>query len=105
MSRKLPPDQSSDDRARASVSLVCEVRQGHRPWQRVRLHNISAGGFCMEWMPGLEVARPVWIRIAGLSLLQANVRWKLEAQVGCEFLAPLYAPVFDHIVLEANRTA
>lgn len=94
--------QPTDPRVRAPVTLVCDVRQGQRPLQRVRLRNISPGGFCMEWMPGLEVNRPLWIRIAGLNLIQANIRWRDGSMVGCEFSAPLYPPIFDHIVLQAN---
>ncbi len=97
-----PSEEPVDPRSRASVELVCDVRQGHRPWQRVRLHNISPGGFCMDWAPALEINRPLWIRIAGLNLLEAKVRWKRESLVGCAFSATLYAPVYDHIVRQAS---
>ena len=87
---------------RAAVSLVCEVRQGHRPWGSVRLVNISETGFCMDWMPGLELQRALWIRIPGIQLLQAHIRWKRDTTMGCEFGSPLYGPVFDHIVRTAE---
>lgn len=87
---------------RAPVSLVCEVRQGQRPWASAQLHNISERGFCIEWLPAFEPGRPLWIRIPGLRLLQANVRWKQDRLIGCEFESRLYGPVFDHIVREAG---
>lgn len=105
MAPQLHFNPSADPRVRAAVSLVCDVRQGQRPWQRVLLQNISPGGFCMDWVPALELDRPLWIRIGGLNLVQANIRWKHDAMVGCAFSAPLYAPVFDHIVLQASRAA
>jgi hypothetical protein len=88
---------------RMPVSLVCEVRQGQRPWNRTLLRNISETGFCMDWLPALELHRPLWVRIPGLNLLQSHIRWKRRVLMGCEFNTRLYAPVFDHIVREDNR--
>jgi len=87
--------------ARAPVVLVCELRQGQRAWRTVRLDNLSESGFCTNWQPSFDVNREVWIRIPGLELLRANIRWRRERVMGCEFEARLYAPVFDHIVRQA----
>jgi hypothetical protein len=75
---------------REAVDLLCEVRQGQRPWNRATLHNIS------------ELQRGLWLRIPGLNLLQAHIRWKHGQYIGCEFTSRLYSPVFDHIVREAS---
>jgi hypothetical protein len=87
---------------REAVDLLCEVRQGQRPWNRATLHNISETGFCMDWLPALELQRGLWLRIPGLNLLQAHIRWKHGQYIGCEFTSRLYSPVFDHIVREAS---
>lgn len=86
---------------RAEVCLTCEVRQGTRPWGKVRLQDISHTGFRIEWRPGLFENQQLYIRIPGLELLVANLRWKHEGWIGCEFLTQLYAPTFDHIVRQS----
>lgn len=86
---------------RAEVSLTCDVRQGTKPWMRIKLHDISQSGFCMDWRPGLSEHHQIYIRIPGLELLVAHLRWKREGMIGCEFSSRLYPPVFDHIVRQS----
>lgn len=88
---------------REPVRLTCDMRQGQRPWVRVELHNISEQGFCIDWLPAFELGRPLWLRIPGLNILQAHIRWKYGTQMGCELATRLYAPVVDHIVRNAYR--
>lgn len=83
---------------RAEVSLVCEVRQGTRPWTKVRLHDISETGFSIEWRPGFTVGQQLYLRVPGLDLITAHLRRKVEDMIGCEFNTRLYGPVYDHIV-------
>ncbi|MFM5932470.1 MAG: PilZ domain-containing protein [Novosphingobium sp.] len=86
---------------RAEVSLTCEVRQGTRPWTKVKLQDISESGFRIEWRPGFFENQQMYIRIPGLELLVANLRWKREGWIGCEFTNRLYPPIFDHIVRQS----
>ncbi len=86
---------------RAEVSLTCEIRQGTRPWLKLKLQDISESGFCMDWRPGLTEHLSLYIRIPGLELLVANLRWKREGMIGCEFSHRLYPPVYDHIVRQS----
>lgn len=87
--------------SRAEVSLTCEVRQGTRPWTKLKLQDISETGFCMDWRPGFIEHQQLYIRIPGLELLCAHLRWKREGLIGCEFTHRLYPPVFDHIVKQS----
>jgi hypothetical protein len=93
-----PPRASS----RAAVSLFCEVRQGTRPWQQVRLEDLSPSGFRVNGLMNPSTMAPVSIRIPGMQLLSAQIRWQTGALVGCEFLAPLHIAVFDHLVRQAR---
>jgi hypothetical protein len=90
---------------RAPLSIVCEIRQGQRPWKTAHLQNISETGFCIEWLPSLEPGRSLWIRIPGLQLLTAHIRWKRDGMMGCEFVSRLYGPVFEHIARQASAQA
>ena len=94
---------SRTDSNRADVSLVCEIRQGIRAWSRVRLENMSPTGFRIAWSPSVNEREPLKIRIPGLELLSAMVRWKDENAIGCSFVSPLHDAVFAHIVRQSER--
>jgi hypothetical protein len=86
---------------RTQVTLFCEVRQGSEPWKLVRLDDISPAGFRIAWLPDCKAKTPLRIRIAGLEVLTAQIRWQQGKAVGCEFAEPLHVAVFDHIVRQA----
>jgi hypothetical protein len=88
---------------RARVALDCEVRQGVRPWKPIRLEDISPSGFKIAALLNINPDLPLRIRIPGLELLTAHVRWQRDRAVGCEFAAPLHYAVFEHIVRQAQR--
>jgi PilZ domain len=95
-------DESSRGASRAPVSLFCEVRQGTRPWQQVRLQDLSPTGFRIAGLMNPSPVAPVSIRIPGMQLLTAHIRWDTGVLVGCEFAAPLHIAVFDHLVRQAR---
>lgn len=102
-----PIDSISEDARsprdmRAGVSLICEVRQGVRPWMRVRLEDLSPGGFRIARLPGARTELPLRIRIPGIQLLSAEIRWLRDGAVGCEFTEPLHVAVFEHVVRSAE---
>lgn len=99
------PDGENDTRKfanRAPVSLSCEVRQATRPWKLTRLEDISPAGFRMAWLPGCHADLPLKIRIPGMQVLTAHIRWKREGSVGCEFKERLHDAVFEHIAGQAG---
>jgi hypothetical protein len=86
---------------RAEVSLVCEIRQGLRPWKPVRLSDISETGFRIAWLPEYDAALPVRVRIPGFEILNARICWTAQKIVGCEFERRLHIAVFENIVARA----
>lgn len=96
-----PEDDARQRGERASISLICEVRQSFRDWRKVRLKDISRTGFRIAWYPNVDMRQPLRIRIPGLELLTAHIRWKAEHSLGCEFATPLHVAVLDHIVRSA----
>jgi hypothetical protein len=88
--------------SRAEINLLCEIRQGTKPWTKVMLHDISESGFRIDWRPGYDERSPLYIRIPGLEMLVSNLRWKRENWIGCEFSNRLYPAVFDHIVRQSQ---
>lgn len=87
---------------RAEVTLICEVRQGLKPWKAARLSDISQAGFHIAWLPDCNPAIPLRIRIPGLQMLSARIRWRRGKSVGCEFTEPLHVAVFEHIVSQCR---
>jgi hypothetical protein len=87
---------------RAGVVLICEVRQGVRPWTQARLEDLSPGGFRIARLAGPRMELPLRIRIPGMQLLSAEIRWVRDGAVGCAFAEPLHPAVFEHIVRNAS---
>lgn len=90
-------DQSREN-LRAPLCLTCEVRQGTRAWQRVVLEDLSASGFRLSGLAHPDQAKLLSIRIPGMQLLSAKIRWNAGTAIGCEFTAPLHIAVFEHLV-------
>ncbi|QGN53332.1 PilZ domain-containing protein [Novosphingobium sp. Gsoil 351] len=83
---------------RAPLSVLCDVRQGSRPWRLARLSDLSERGFKLAWMPDYDISKPLRIRISGIEMLSARICWHEGKQLGCAFATPLHVAVFDHIV-------
>lgn len=93
-----PADQlTSRTGYRLPVSLTCEIRWGMGAWRTVQLRNLSPEGFQLGWSPDVRADRPLRIRIPGLQILTAEVRWRSRDAVGCKFLEPLHIAVVEHI--------
>ena len=95
------PEQMRESN-RALISLSCEVRQGTRAWQRIVLKDLSATGFRISGLAHPDPAKLLSIRIPGMQLLSAKIRWNTGIAVGCEFTAPLHIAVFDHLVRQTR---
>lgn len=98
-----PSDRITMRTPRVGVVIMCEVRQGTRPWRTARLDDLSAGGFRIAWMPDARSELPLRIRIPGMQLLSARICWSRDGAIGCEFAEPLHIAVFEHIALAAKR--
>ncbi|MBW8785560.1 MAG: PilZ domain-containing protein [Novosphingobium sp.] len=97
------PERARFDETRADVALYCEVRQSTRPWRRVRITDMSRTGFRIGRFPQSDPSLPLRIRIPGLALLNAQIRWRDKSAIGCEFIEPLHPAVFEHIVSQADE--
>ena len=101
----VPSSESGKPRGnRTQITLTCEVRQGTRPWKIAKLEDLSASGFRIGWLPNCRMDTPLRIRIPGMQLLHAHIRWQDEGSVGCQFINPLHPAVFEHIARAASQT-
>lgn len=94
--------QKASRTPRVGVAILCEVRQGTRPWKVARLEDLSPGGFRIAWLPDARPEVPLRIRIPGIQLLSARICWQRDGAVGCEFAEPLHIAVFEHVVQSAS---
>lgn len=99
---KPEPSCTREFAQREDVTLLCEVRQGSAPWKMARLDDISQAGFRIAWLPNIKRDVPLRIRIPGLQMLTAKIRWQQDKAVGCEFAEPLHVAVFEHIVRQCR---
>lgn len=90
------------DAQRVGVTILCEVRQGTRPWKTVSLEDLSPGGFRIAWLPDARPEIALRIRIPGMQLLTARICWAQDNAVGCAFADPLHVAVFEHVVRSAG---
>jgi len=97
-----PNDGHAARSTRIGVEILCEVRQGTRPWKAARLEDLSPGGFRIAEFADARAEVPLRIRIPGLQLLSARICWVRDGAVGCEFAEPLHVAVFEHIVRAAG---
>ncbi len=97
------PNDGKPRANRAKVVLVCEIRQGTRPWKEAKLEDLSETGFRIGWLPNCRMDTPLRIRIPGMQLLSAHIRWQDQGSVGCQFTEPLHPAVFDHIARSARN--
>lgn len=87
---------------RVDVALICDVRQGTRPWKKARLEDLSREGFRIAHLPDARAELPLRVRIPGLHMLSARICWQRGGAVGCEFTEPLHVAVFEHIARAAQ---
>lgn len=101
-STQAAPSTPTRTGSRAEISLICEVRQGTRRWQRTVLEDLSPSGFRIAGLAQPSLTLPLSIRIPGMQLLTAKIRWETGNQVGCEFVQPLHVAVFEHLVRKSR---
>ncbi|MFM5924572.1 MAG: PilZ domain-containing protein [Novosphingobium sp.] len=89
--------ESGRRHGRAALILRCEVRQGTRSWQMTELQDLSPSGFRLVGLSHPDPSKSVSIRIPGMQLLSARIRWQAGPMVGCEFSTPLHIAVFDFL--------
>jgi hypothetical protein len=94
--------ETRQDRRRADISIVADVRFNSEPWRKARLDDLSTSGFRIGWGNLPSKAQTISIRIADLEAMRAKIVWRDETKMGCEFVRPLSVYVFEHILRQAR---
>lgn len=91
-------DSDRRGNGRPAVSLECEVRVGTRAWRRTQITDLTPGGFQVQILDMPPRGTPLYVRMANLQMMQAEVCWTKVDVAGCKFAAPLNEHVYDHIL-------
>ncbi|MBH5321167.1 PilZ domain-containing protein [Aurantiacibacter sediminis] len=85
-------------KGRASVNLECEIKIGSRAWRKTQIKDLTPNGFQVQILDMPPRGTPIFVRMANLQMMQAEVCWTEVDKAGCKFTAPLSEYVFNHIL-------
>jgi hypothetical protein len=93
-----PPLLGSQREPRHVGSFSARMRQQGARTITVKVWDLSAGGFCVEWPHILHPGDRVFLAVGGTVPLPATVAWTREFVFGCKFEERLHDAVLNHIV-------
>ena len=85
----LVPEYQGRRAERLAVDLDAGMRELGATGDDVRIHNLSTHGFMAEADQIYPVGAYVWLRLAGVGRLNAQIIWRDCFRYGCEFVTPL----------------
>ncbi len=83
---------------RPAVNLQCEIRVGTRAWRKAQVGDLTPGGFQVKILDMPPTGTVVYVRMANLEMMQAEVCWTRVDTAGCKFTTPLNEHVYNHIL-------
>ncbi len=84
--------------ARVPVRLQGQLRGRGIPGFDVTLVDMSTSGFRAEAVFRMNIGQTVWLKLPGLSGLEASVAWRGPLVYGFSLHQPLHPAVFEHLV-------
>ena len=88
---------------RRKYPVTCLARAGSAAWFSASLIDLSTTGFQVVWPAHYPVKDRVSIRLPGLEVSIAEIRWRDGNRLGCRFQRPLSEYVVDHLLAQAAR--
>jgi hypothetical protein len=103
-SSPLPPHSGKVRRAdRYALPIPGVLREPGVPKFNVMVRDVSVTGFACDTSHVMQVGAQVWIQMAGLAPLEAEVKWRDEFYYGFAFVRPLYPAVLEHIAKQTGQ--
>lgn len=87
---------------RVSGDFHARMRQAGAKSIEVRVWDLSAGGFRVEWPHKMQRGDRVWLMVSGTTSLAALVAWTEEFVIGCKFEERVHGAVLNTIVTRAQ---
>ena len=94
------PSDMGQPRKSPRVALDAEVlvRRSSGRNYRVRVFDLSPHGCKVEFVERPSLDERTWIKIDGLDALEGLVCWTEGFIAGIDFVRPMHAAVFEHVV-------
>ena len=86
-----------------AMSTAAVVREPGSGNFNILVKDLSTTGFRCDTSHPLNPGAHVWVTLAGLAPLEAEVKWRDGFYYGFAFARPLYPAVFDHIKKQMIR--
>jgi len=83
---------------RVALDAEVMVRRTSGNSYRVRVFDLSPHGCKIEFVERPELDERIWVKIDGLDPLEGMVCWTNGFIAGVDFVRPMHAAVFDHVV-------
>lgn len=87
---------------RANVAINCEIRVGTKAWRKAQIADLTPEGFQVKIFDMPPRGTALFVRFAGIQMLNAEVCWARADTAGCRFITPISQYVFDHILASAR---
>ena len=98
MDHEQPEDAPHQRKAeRAVMECLCDIKIGARAWHQARLRDLTPEGFRLSLTDNPAPGTRLLLRMPGMAMLEAEVRWSRNFEAGCQFSAPLSPYVFEHL--------
>ena len=88
---------------RVQVDAEVALRRAGKLHFRVRIYDLCPNGCKAEFIDRPEVGEQVWIRFDGMEAMEAHVRWIVGSKAGIKFARPIYAAVFDMLLVRLGQ--
>ncbi len=69
----------------------------------VRVTDLSRKGCRLAGGHGLEPGADIWLKLSGLSVINARVEWVSDEEAGCRFEPPIHQSSVDEAVAAERR--
>ena len=100
-SRALMDKDKRSGSRRISVNIEAKIKQDDLNSFPTLLTDLSTTGFKLSCTAQLNIHKTLFVKLPGLELLTADIKWAKNMEYGCQFRRELYHPVFEHIVKHA----
>jgi len=91
---------SADKRESRRLVVDAEIflKQSEVQLIRAKLSDLSITGFKLVCYTNLDSDKPVLIRLPGIQMLSADIRWMKNEDYGCEFANSLHPAVLERLL-------
>ena len=88
---------------RVQVDAEVALRRAGKLHYRVRIYDLCPNGCKAEFIDRPDVGEQVWIKFDGMEAMEAHVRWIVGSKAGIKFARPIYAAVFDMLLVRMDK--